>query len=237
MRDKGFTLVELAIAMVIIGLLIGGILKGIELVEQARVKKVVSFVKSVTAAHSTFIEKYNAVAGDMRMAQAMLPGCTGECVGGTGDGRVGAVVGVSSTQARRNTLPEVETTMFWRHLALANLITGIDVTAPVMQPSFGTTHPGSPFGGGFEVTTLNVASGDLPVGLVLKFQAELAPSSTANVIVSPDVARQIDIAMDDGMPDTGTVKAEYEVTDCDTGGQYQPNDEGGCLMFFSISHR
>src|SRR5579871_6137739 len=73
--EKGFTLVELAIVMTIIGLLIGGILKGQTLMQNARVTAEVAQVKGVSAAMTTFKDMYNAVPGDMTGAGTRLTGC------------------------------------------------------------------------------------------------------------------------------------------------------------------
>jgi len=73
--QKGFTLVELAIVMTIIGLLIGGILKGQELMENARVTATVAQIKSYEAAMTSFKDMYQSVPGDMLNAGTRLQGC------------------------------------------------------------------------------------------------------------------------------------------------------------------
>ena len=47
-RQRGFTLVEIAIVLVIIGLLLGGILKGQEMITQARIKNIINDFNGVT---------------------------------------------------------------------------------------------------------------------------------------------------------------------------------------------
>jgi prepilin-type N-terminal cleavage/methylation domain-containing protein len=67
--NKGaFTLVELAIVIVIIGLLVGGVLTGQELVKQAKLRKFIKINESFIAANTTFYGKYNAIPGDMHNA-------------------------------------------------------------------------------------------------------------------------------------------------------------------------
>ena len=84
-----FTLVELAIVMIIIGLLIGGILKGQELINNARVSSTVSQTKAIETGISAFRDKYAAVPGDITNPTARIPSCVGLCAtAGNGDGLI-----------------------------------------------------------------------------------------------------------------------------------------------------
>ena len=73
--QAGFTLVELAIVMIIIGLLIAGVLKGQALIGNAKVTAQVAQIKSIDAATSTFKDMYAALPGDMLNATNRLPNC------------------------------------------------------------------------------------------------------------------------------------------------------------------
>ena len=73
--QAGFTLVELAIVMIIIGLLIAGVLKGQELIANARVTSTVAQIKAIDAATSTFKDTYDSLPGDMTAPTTRLPNC------------------------------------------------------------------------------------------------------------------------------------------------------------------
>ena len=69
-QQKGFTLVEIAIVLVIIGLLLGGILKGQELINSARVRNLADQNSGVQAAYYGFIDRYRRIPGDFPAARA-----------------------------------------------------------------------------------------------------------------------------------------------------------------------
>ena len=108
-RDQGgFTLVEIAIVMVIIGLLIGGVLKGQAMIENAKVKRVVKQADEMRAAVMTFYDKYGVYPGDENLANVPAGGGDGAGIGNGG--------GTIATGAE---LYEV-----FRDLSLAGLISG-----------------------------------------------------------------------------------------------------------------
>src|SRR3989441_3481138 len=63
-RQQGFTLVEIAIVLVIIGLLLGGILKGQEMITQAKIKNVMADFSGISAAYHGYQDRYRAIPGD-----------------------------------------------------------------------------------------------------------------------------------------------------------------------------
>src|SRR5687767_15863465 len=69
-EEGGFTLVEIAIVLVIIGLLLGGILKGQEMITQAKIKNVIADMSGVSAAMYGYQDRYRALPGDDRAAAA-----------------------------------------------------------------------------------------------------------------------------------------------------------------------
>ena len=88
-KQGGFTLVEIAIVLVIIGLLLGGILKGQELINNAKVRSVADRQNSLKAAWFGFVDRYNFIAGDSKRAIQLVPGAkTPRTDDQAGDGRL-----------------------------------------------------------------------------------------------------------------------------------------------------
>src|SRR4249919_3563779 len=86
-RDShGFTLLEIAIVLVIIGLLLGGVLKGQELITSARVRNIVSQQDGVKAAYFGFLDRFRAVPGDYDQAFTNIANMSAACTGGNGNG-------------------------------------------------------------------------------------------------------------------------------------------------------
>lgn len=235
--QKGFTLVELAIVMTIIGLLIGGILKGQELMENARVTATIGQVKSFEAAVTTFRDSYAAIPGDMTGANERVPGCTvASCIHTAGAGGGNGIVGLPAWAANWNpqvvtalnaaTITEAqETQMFWTHLLLADLISGI-TNAPLRtagQLAWGESHPAAKIGGGFVVgfadgrPTVGSIATTGPSGLVVMITQSIGLVPTATAGLQPMTAAraaQIDRRIDDGNPITGYVQSYGTQTTC-----------------------
>src|SRR3972149_7603062 len=84
-RQRGFTLVEIAIVLVIIGLLLGGILKGQQLISSARVRNMADQNSGIQAAYFGFLDRYRQVPGDMLATMAATAISSSVTVGGTAD--------------------------------------------------------------------------------------------------------------------------------------------------------
>jgi prepilin-type N-terminal cleavage/methylation domain-containing protein len=200
--EQGFTLVELAIVMVIIGLLIGGILKGQELIANARISSTVSQVKGLDAALNTFQDKYNALPGDINNPTTRLSGCTAAPCNdaGDGDGRIGTSLTTVPTNSN-------EEGVMFAHLSAADLVSGVDVTGS--SATFGRMLPQVKAGGGMWVSygAAQVAGSLLTIGrhyAVLNGTVAAPTASTGTL--SSTVAAQIDRKLDDGRPLAGAVQ-------------------------------
>jgi len=113
-RNRGFTLVEIAIVLVIIGLLLGGILKGQELMTNAKIKRVVNDFNGITAAVYSYQDRYAKLPGDDNNAASRWKGVCG----GNGNGN-GYIEGEWNT-----TRDNDESRKLWGHLRAAGLING-----------------------------------------------------------------------------------------------------------------
>ncbi|WP_428068204.1 type II secretion system protein [Chryseobacterium gambrini] len=217
-KQEGFTLVELAITLTIIGLLIAGVLKGQELLAETRVKISITQIRAFQAAHITFKDVYSgAIPGDMKNATSRITNCVtslNACRNGDGNGIIGTGIHWGNSVNRSLT---AENTQYWKHMALANLITGIDTGVKVtLADPFGKTLPASKVNGGFWARSaedyLTPAqkrvyahmSGNL---ILWRADPNATGSQLTGTTVSPMVAWRIDQKMDDGYAWNGAVEA------------------------------
>lgn len=250
-HENGFTLVELAIVLMIIGLLIGGVLRGQELMNNARISSTIQQVKAYQGARVTFLDAYSAEPGDLANAIARVPGCTATsfCTNGDGNGIVGNTAANNFNRNQlNNNVAERETIMFWKHLAMAHLISGVTPSANPASPEWGATHPAAKLRGGFHVLYMATTAGQSIVGngLYLRMQTPLtgtlAYNGTGGIAnpkeaASPKEAYQIDSKMDDGRPDRGDVMSDDGIggsSGCE-GNSYDPRQLVDlCIMYFKM---
>jgi prepilin-type N-terminal cleavage/methylation domain-containing protein len=225
--ESGFTLVELAIVLMIIGLLIGGILRGQELMENARVTSTIQQTKAYDGATTTFRDAYAALPGDIANPSTRLANCTNApcATGGNGDGLIqgtsvpspvtsltGGTYSIGSGEENRN---------FWLHLATTHLISGVSPNANNNPVSWGNEYPVGKIAGGFHVAQFNITATDAnnPAinGLFLVLRSDATKNSVdegrGTAAISPLRAAQIDRKLDDGLPKTGDVIG-VGTTDC-----------------------
>ncbi|MGB4115306.1 MAG: type II secretion system protein [Polaromonas sp.] len=121
MRNKqgGFTLVEIAIVLVIVGLLLAGVLKGQELIENSRIKSIANEMKSVQAAYNGYVDRYKAIPGDETNATMNARGWNAS--NGAGGGNANGVLLVTPALSFTN---GDEQRSFWRALRASGLLTG-----------------------------------------------------------------------------------------------------------------
>jgi len=178
--QSGFTLVEIAIVLVIIGLLLGGVLKGQELINSAKVRSLNDKVSGVTAAWYAFQDRYRGVPGDYSKADTNI---NDDLTNGQGNGLV-------NTNAERGQV--------WAHLAAAGMISGEYSGAGVAAANYVCPDdqcPGNGFGRGMLISYGN--EGD-NVGN----SNELISGSAIPVAILAELDRKTD----DGLATSGTMR-------------------------------
>ncbi|HEX6734771.1 MAG TPA: prepilin-type N-terminal cleavage/methylation domain-containing protein [Azonexus sp.] len=122
-RQQGFTLVEIAIVLVIIGLLLGGVLKGQELINSAKVKNFANDFRSIPLFIYGYQDKYKALPGDDKVAADHVTGATNATTPSSSQGN-GVINGAWNT----NTASD-ESYLFWQHVRLAGFAPGPTATS------------------------------------------------------------------------------------------------------------
>lgn len=116
-QQSGFTLIEIAIVLVIIGLLLGGVLKGQEMIENSRIKAVVADMRGVSAAYNSYVDRFRALPGDETNA---VMGTTRGWLG-TAAGNGNGVLTITPAQTFTN---GGEQAAFWRALRASGFTVG-----------------------------------------------------------------------------------------------------------------
>ena len=222
MSRSAFSLVELAIVLVILGLLTGGILSGQALIRAAELRAVgTEYQRYLTATHS-FRDKYLALPGDMLNATAFWGKDAAACpahsgtaaLPGTCNGDGSGFVGGAGVPSQTN-----ERMQFWKQLALAGLIEGTytGLTGPngPQHGLPGENIPRSKMNNGswfaHNITSTN-GSADMyaiSYGNNFYFSARGGATDTIDPILAPEEAWNIDMKFDDGRPAYGKVVARY----------------------------
>lgn len=213
----GFTLLEMSIVLVIIGLITGGIMLGHALLTASQLQTVLTDADNYITAASNFRQQYLGLPGDMTNAAALWGtdsngcpnggGSSGTC-SGNGDGLIGA------------TGEEYESFRFWQHLYYAGLfnqrLSGVASSAGVYSATIGTNiPPGSISGSGFSMVYIPPAAAADTVnspyypgsyGNVLLFGSVSNGFLTSGPILTADQAASLDSKIDDGLPATGKIR-------------------------------
>jgi len=194
-RQRGFTLVEIAIVLMIIGLLIGGILRGQELIQSARVRNLVDQKSAVQTAYIGFLDRYRMLPGDLTAAQAAIVGN-------------GVLAAPGPTDGDGQIAWQTDSIVFFQNLTAAGFISCgacMSVTAVVSTPNVSNT-------------LINVYGDYLAVGHANSdnlgnswFDATPAPGIRRLIVptggsVPSQVLAELDRKADDGLPGGGQLR-------------------------------
>ncbi len=216
----GFTLIELSLVLVIIGLLVGGVLVGKELIRSAELISVVSDVNKFKIAVTLFMDKYKYLPGDMPNASAIWSNCDTPATNcnGNGDWHIDSWN------------PTFENYRAWQQLGDDGLIAGryTGKEGPASgRTLIGQNVPASKIAGGesFHYNRIvfagNNSSGDFEEGLLTPAEAQMIEEKMG----------------DDKIAGTGKIRG-FERTGCVDWGTpttYQTtNKNKACVLFFSL---
>ena len=189
-QQTGFTLIELAIVLVIIGLLLGGVLKGQELINSAKVKNMASDFKNTQVYIYGYQDRFRAVPGDDANAATHVTNAT------TATTPAGMIGNGLINGEWDSVTPTDESFLFWQHVRLAGLAAG--PTTFATAPELALYQPRNADGGRIGVQSVSTMT-------------EITGMTGAYVICSGGIlgrfARQLDTTLDDGETSTGSVRA------------------------------
>jgi prepilin-type N-terminal cleavage/methylation domain-containing protein len=218
-RSPGFTLIELSIVLVIIGLITGGILVGRDLIDAAALRATVAQIEKYNTAVNTFRIKYGQLPGDMDLNTAKAFGFLttnrGSVGNGDNDGAIDGGVAGHSGMLGYVQPGNGEAGVFWVDLSFANLIPGNFNTAifgtqspSASGASLSLYFPSTQLGGGNMIYVYE-SGGYNYYGLssVTSLANGFGMQSTGSL--TPLQAVNIDKKIDDGVATTGTVRANY----------------------------
>jgi len=184
-RASGFTLIEIAIVLVIIGLLLGGVLKGQELITGARVRNLISQQDGVKAAFFGFQDRFRALPGDYASAANNI-NCNPACFNGDGNGRI---------DPNANSQGTYESLLAWNHLTAAGFLNGsYTMAASNTSLPVDTNSPKNPYSVYIQIVYDNIyGTGSPPAKHNLKTGSQ----------VPVEIIAEVDRKIDDGLPYAG----------------------------------
>ncbi|MBF0160882.1 MAG: prepilin-type N-terminal cleavage/methylation domain-containing protein [Magnetococcales bacterium] len=205
-RQGGFTLIEMAIVILIIGLILGGVLKGQELIRSARTHSVADQGSAVKAAILGFTDRFRALPGDYARASTNIEGvASGQ--DGDGNGRVG--YNDSKTPGKPDEANRLlESSLVWLHLSKANFISGSFDGKPLQPGDFNSWSCAA------ETCMINAFNAPMFFIYANEQTGVSWASDTANSNqlwvgkgIPAELIAELDRKMDDGNPSTGTFRA------------------------------
>lgn len=210
---QGFTLIELSIVLVIIGLIVGGVLVGQDLIRAAEIRATIGQIEKYNSSVNTFRTKYNGIPGDLSAANATAFGFiarAGSAGRGDNNGLVDGINGVSPTSQ----VFTQESGFFWDDLTRANLVDGQFTSAAdggsvaaIAAGAVGTQFPEARLARGNRVHVGSTGGLNYYMIAGIGSTAITTGDMTLTVNLTPTELFNMDNKLDDGVPLTGIVQA------------------------------
>ena len=205
--SRGLTLVDVAIALVAIGLLIGGLARGQELIQNARVRDFMARQDAVEQAVLAFQDRFQALPGDYAQASANIGCGPGGCLNGNGNGRV-----EPGTDGAIH-----EDILAWQHLsAVGFLRESYQMLDPSVSVATPENNPSSVYGGYLQIAFDSAWGATTTSGHNIK---------TGNYVPAVVLA-EVDRRIDDGLPGAGRFQFS---TYAGAGSPPVAGNAGGCV--------
>jgi prepilin-type N-terminal cleavage/methylation domain-containing protein len=214
-RRAGFTLIEMSIVLVIVGLIAGGVFAGKELIQAAKIRATISQIEMYNVALNTFQAKYTGLPGDLEARKAAMFGFVSR-LGAAGMGDGDGWYGHRPPNVGSHAVLSTEALLFWSDLDRAGLIEDKIATASatfsIFMPgvSIETTLPRSKLGQSnfFTVYSDSYLEGTFYFMGPISFTGGSGDMySTTTYGITPAQALSLDAKMDDGQPALGAVQS------------------------------
>jgi len=212
-HQKGFTLVEIAIVLVIIGLLLGGVLKGQELINSAKVKNLANDFRTIPVFIYGYQDKFKRLPGDDPNAASRF-GTNGKLASATGQTPGSGII--EGTWNSTDTTSE--NVLFWQHVRLAGLAPGSTDFTSASSASLPS----------------NAEGGMVGIQMTLPIKGMSGTYYVCSSGINSKLAQQLDTTLDDGSGDKGTVRAqEGKTTDAAKDGEAYADNKSYtvCIAF------
>ena len=185
-QQSGFTLVEIAIVLVIIGLLLGGVLKGQELINSAKAKSYAQDFRTIQAALYGFQDRFKGIPGDLAGADTKISGATLATTPASspvGNGNIGGLWDSATATD--------ESCLAWQHMRLAGFLAG-------------STTVNCAAGNAYLQT--NADGGRIGISSTMHITGMTGSYNICSDGVLGKIAKQLDTQLDDGVGDTGSFR-------------------------------
>lgn len=244
-RRRAFSLIELSIVLIIIGLLIAGVTGGASLIKSSELRSVITESRTWSVSVNSFFNQFDNLPGD-------FSGALGDVAGGDGDGRIeysnnGTAAGDLSNYEGRNA---------WRHLSITNIldtsvvysssdntdVLTIDPASTALS-SFGDSAPSSKIGSAgwdFDYNSTSTHNVVVVTGTISAAAAGSANTLVNGTVISSGVltpvdALSLDSKYDDGDPDEGSIRGLGSGTNCVNSGSYNSIiSSESCALSFRV---